>query len=148
MTGSEKKLQYTVIGDEVNLASRLEGANKFFGSHVLASEATYQGAQEVVEARELGRVRVIGKEKPIKVFELLAEKGGLSDDWKKALPAYEKGVSLFNGRQYPDAVIAFCEVVKVFPKDGPANLYLNLSKDYSAIPPQDDWDGVFNLTAK
>jgi adenylate cyclase len=148
MTGSEGKLQYTTLGDEVNLSSRLEGANKFFGSKIMASEACYGGAKEAVEARELGRVRVVGKETPIRVFELLAPKGQLSDEWKKALPFYEKGLVLFGKRDYSQAVIAFEEVIKIFPKDGPANLYLNASRDYSAIPPEEDWDGVFNLTAK
>lgn len=148
LTGSEKKLQYTVIGDEVNLASRLEGANKFFGSNIMASEATFNGARDVVEARELGRVRVVGKAVPIRVFELLARKGQLSAEWKKALPLYEKGVAHFNKREFPEAMAAFQEVVAVFPKDGPANLYLTVSTDYSVIPPPEDWDGVFNLTAK
>jgi adenylate cyclase len=148
MTGSEGKLQYTTLGDEVNLASRLEGANKFFGSKIMASEACYAGAREAVDARELGRVRVVGKETPIRVFELIAKKGELTAEWSKALPLYESGLQHFNKREYSQAVVDFTEVVKIFPKDGPANLYLNASKDYSAIPPQDDWDGVFNLTAK
>lgn len=148
MTGSEGKLQYTTLGDEVNLASRLEGANKFFGSKIMASEACYSGAKEAVHARELGRVRVVGKETPIRVYELIARKGDLSADWSKALPSYESGLEHFNKREYAQAVVDFTEVVKIFPKDGPATLYLNASKDYSAIPPQDDWDGVFNLTAK
>lgn len=148
LTGSEKKLQYTVIGDEVNLASRLEGANKFFGSGIMASESTYAGAKDAVEARELGRVRVVGKVVPIRVYELLAKKGQLSEDWKKSLPHYEKGFAHFNKREYDQAAVCFQEVVKVFPKDGPANYYLSTSKDYLAIPPQADWDGVVNLTAK
>lgn len=148
LTGSEKKLQYTVIGDEVNLASRLEGANKFFGSRIMASEATYEGAKEHVEARELGRVRVVGKETPIRVYELLDKKGELSADWQRALPLYRKGLELFNARKYAEAVAPFQEFVAVFPKDGPGNLYLNASRDYAAIPPDELWEGVFNLTAK
>ena len=118
LTGSEKKLQYTVIGDEVNLASRLEGANKFFGSRIMASEATYGGAKDVVEARELGRVRVVGKANPIRVYELLARKGQLSADWGKALPFYEQGLAHFVKREYPQAVLAFQEFVKILPDDG------------------------------
>ncbi|MBI5884272.1 MAG: adenylate/guanylate cyclase domain-containing protein [Elusimicrobia bacterium] len=148
LTGSEKKLQYTVLGDEVNLASRLEGSNKFFGSKIMASEDTYEGAKDRVEARELGRVRVVGKSEPIRVFELLAKKGGLSEEWKKALPLYEKGLGHFNKREFEPAKAAFEEFVKIFPEDGPAKLYLNVSTDYSVIPPPEEWDGVFNLTAK
>ena len=148
MTGSEGKLQYTTLGDEVNLASRLEGANKFFGSKIMASEACYDGARKAVEARELGRVRVVGKATPIRVYELLAKKGELSAEWKKVLPSYEKGLAFFDKRNYSEAVLAFEEVIKVFPEDGPATYYVNASRDYSAIPPPDDWDGVINLTAK
>jgi adenylate cyclase len=148
MTGSEKKLQYTTLGDEVNLSSRLEGANKFFGSNIMCSEATYEGAKDAVEGRELGRVRVVGKEAPVRVFELLGRKGQLSPEWRKALEAYNKGLAHFVKRQYEEAVVAFQEVVKIFPKDGPGNLYLNAARDYAAIPPEETWDGVFNLTAK
>ena len=148
MTGSQKKLQYTTLGDEVNLSSRLEGANKFFGSSIMVSEATFEGAKDVVEGRELGRVRVVGKETPVRVFELLGKKGKLTSEWQKALEAYNRGLALFAKRQYDDAALAFEEVVKLFPKDGPGNLYMNAARDYAAIPPEDNWDGVFNLTAK
>ena len=148
LTGSEKKLQYTVLGDEVNLCSRLEGANKFFGSAIMVSESTYSGASDVVEARELGRVRVVGKATPIRVFELLGKKGQLSAEWQRALASYNDGLAKFVKRQYDQAAVAFEEVVKLIPEDGPATLYLNAARDYAAIPPDENWDGVFNLTAK
>jgi len=148
LTGSEKKLAYTVIGDEVNLGSRLEGANKFFGSRIMVSEAAFEGARGVVEGRELGRVRVVGKAIPIRVFELLAKKGALSPEWGRALPLYNQGLAHFNKREFDQAAAAFEGVLNAVAKDGPATLYLNLSRDYAAIAPPEDWDGVFNLTAK
>ena len=148
LTGSNKKLQYTVIGDDVNLASRLEGANKFFGSKIIVSESTYEGCRDRIAARYLGRARVVGKETPIKVYEPLAEKGRLSAVWARALPLYEEGVAAFDARRYDAALAAFQKFVEVLPEDGPGQLYLRISQEYSVIPPDATWEGVFNLTAK
>jgi len=147
LTGTQRKIQYTAIGDEVNLASRLEGANKFFGSKIIISGSTYEGAKDVCEARYLGRARVVGKATPVPVYEPLAEKNKLTPAWAKALPVWEKGVKAFYDKKYDDALAVFTEFVQLMPEDGPGELYLNISRDYAALPP-DDWDQVFNLTAK
>ncbi len=146
-TGTQRKLAYTVLGDEVNLASRLEGANKFFGSKIIASEPAYNDAKDVVEGRYLGKARVVGKATPVPVYEPLAEKGKLTPEWAKALPVWEKSVKSFYEKKYDAALSSFEEFLRLMPGDGPGELYLNLSRDYAALPP-DDWDQVFNLTAK
>ncbi|MCX5789002.1 MAG: adenylate/guanylate cyclase domain-containing protein [Elusimicrobia bacterium] len=146
-TGSRQKLQYTVLGDEVNLGSRLEGANKFFGSSVMVSESCFEGGREAVEGRLLGQIRVVGKQVPIRVYELLAEKGKLSEEWRKALPAYEKGIELFLAERFSEARAAFGAALEAIPDDKPSRLYCDACDDYAAIPPHGEWR-VFNLTAK
>ncbi|HEX4047083.1 MAG TPA: adenylate/guanylate cyclase domain-containing protein, partial [Elusimicrobiota bacterium] len=135
-------------GDEVNLASRLEGANKFFGSKTIISETTYAGAKDRIAARTLGRVRVVGKETPIKIYEPLAELGKLSPEWAKGLPHYEAGVAAFDDRKYEEALAAFQKFGAILPDDGPGQLYLGRCQEYAVIAPDATWEGVFNLTAK
>lgn len=146
--GTRKRTEYSVIGHVVNVASRLEGANKFFGSRIMAGEETYMAARGAVEARELGRVRPAGNDSPIRVFEFLAQKGRLCEGWNHGLPFYERGLASFNKREYVKAAAAFQRVLDIIPNDGPSALYLDCAKVYGAVPPPEDWDGVFNLTAK
>jgi adenylate cyclase len=147
-TGSERKLAYTVIGDEVNLASRLEGVNKFFGSTVIVSENTYEGAKDEVEARTLGCVRVVGKEKPTRVYELLGRKGELSPEWGEALGHWRRGIEFYEKRAFAEARAEFDVVLKLIPEDEPSKLYLNACEDGIASSLLDTWNAVFNLESK
>ncbi|MCK5583329.1 MAG: hypothetical protein KAI33_06040 [Elusimicrobiales bacterium] len=145
--GSNTRLSYTVLGDTVNLASRLESANKFFGSKIMLSEFTYDEAKDEVESRFLGKIKVVGKALPVKVYELLAKKGELSGEMSKLVDEYNKGLDLFYKFDYKKALTQFDKALKLDAKDGPSDYYKNLSKEYIENPPE-NWDGVITLTGK
>ncbi len=146
--GSVQKKQFTVMGDNVNLGSRLEGANKAFGSSIMISEFTYEIVQNQFDVRFLDKIRVPGKAKPVKVYELLAEKGKLDPLWEKALPIYHEGIMLFTGKQFDLAKKKLLEVIQIMPQDKASLAYIQRAETFMVTPPGADWDGVFEVKSK
>jgi adenylate cyclase len=144
--GSSTRMSYGMNGDSVNLAARLEGANKQYGSCSLISESTYQQAKEFIEVRELDTLRVVGRATPIKIYELLGKKG--SDNFPIALSDYLEGLDNYKAQNWQDAIKNFQKALKIDPDDGPSNTYLERCKIFMKSPPGEDWDGIFNLTKK
>ncbi len=146
--GSTNRLSYTVIGDEVNLGARLEAANKYYGTYTMISERTYELARDHIEVRELDLLRVVGKQKPVKVFELIDRKGQIQETQREVLDLYEDGLREYRKKEWQKAISLFQRALDKDPHDGPSLTYVERCKNYEQNPPPEDWDGVYTLTAK
>jgi adenylate cyclase len=146
--GTTKKMDYTIMGDAVNLAARLEGVNKQYGTWLCISEDTMTAAGKGIEVRRLDRIRVVGKSQPIRIYELVEESGKLTKEQAEMIKRFEEALELFEARKWNEAESAFNRVLEIVPDDGPSKTYIDRIAKYKVAPPPDDWDGVFNLMVK
>lgn len=146
--GTTRRMDYTILGHEANLASRLEGVNRQYGTWILLSERTYRAAGDGFLIRRLDRVRAVGIREPIRLYELLGERSEETPMLKEALGLFDEGLAAFESRDWSTALRSFENVLRIYPGDGPASLFSNRCRTFMEREPSPDWDGVFNLNRK
>ena len=148
IVGSSNKFDYTVMGDTANLGSRLEGLNKLYHTHVLATARTAREAAAAVVTRPIDRVRVVGRAEPIELHEVLAERGEEDGEVALRCEAYAEALARYERRDWPAARAAFERILGEWPNDGASRAMAGRCATFQHEDPGPDWDGVWVATSK
>jgi adenylate cyclase len=136
-----------VIGDTVNLGQRLENANKIYGTHILVSEATREGAGSGILTREIDFLVVKGKTEIARVFEVLGLQGEVPEAKLSLSERFAAALAAYRSQEWDRSETALQGCLELFPDDGPSRLFLERVRQLRAQPPREQWDGVWRITS-
>jgi adenylate cyclase len=132
----------------VNVAARLESANKLYGTNICVSKWTRNALDERFLLRRLDRVRVQGIDEALQLYELIGYSAESTAPLRESLELFENGMADFEAREWERAAAHFQTVLRIYPNDGPATRFHRLAEQYRDTPPRDSWDGVISLEQK
>ena len=146
--GSPELFHYGVVGDTVNLASRLEQINKLYGTRIILGEDTARQARDVLVLRELDLIRVVGRVEPVRIYECVGARAAVPADTVRALTAFEDGLQAYQRGEWRQALADLERAAALAPSDGPTRVFLERSRHFLAESPPSDWDGVYTARSK